>query len=77
MNAKRRNSLKEALTLLDRVESIVDAVCDEEQDCMDNTPENFQCTDRYESMETAVENLNEALETIGSVRVSIEDTIQL
>ncbi len=51
MNNKRRERLRNALKMLDSVVGIVESVCDEEQDCIDNCPENLQNTDRFERQE--------------------------
>lgn len=72
MDKVRRNSLKEAIQLLERVSTMVDAVCDKEQDCVDNYPENLQGTDRFERMEDAVDNLNDALEKIDDAKSCIQ-----
>ncbi len=72
MNAKRRERLRGALKLLDSAAHIVDSVCDKEQDCVDNYPENLQGTERFEQMETAVDNLNDAAEKIEEVKESIQ-----
>ena len=75
MNDKRRERLKGALSLLDSVSSIVDSVCDKEQDCIDNYPENLQSTDHFEKMESAVDSLNDALESIDEAREHIKSAI--
>lgn len=75
MDNKRRSSLKEAFQLLCRVSTMVDVVCDKEQDCIDNYPENLQGTDRFERMEDAVDNLNEALEKIDEAKGCIQAAI--
>lgn len=72
MDNKRRAKLQEVIRKLDELESIVDAVCDKEQDCMDNIPENLQGTDRCEQMEAAVDNLTDALQSIAEARENIE-----
>lgn len=64
MNDKRRARLRDALKALNDAHAIVDTVCDQEQDCMDNYPENLQDTEKYERMEDAVDNLDEAMEKI-------------
>lgn len=64
MDNKRREKLRGAISLLSTVTSVVDSVCDKEQDCMDNCPENLQGSERYEKMEDAVDNLNDALEKL-------------
>ena len=58
--------------MLTSVAIIVDSVCDKEQDCLDNYPENLQGTERYERMEDAVDNLNDALENIDEARERIQ-----
>lgn len=75
MNNERRGSLKEAIRLLSRASTIVDTVCDKEQDCMDNYPENLQSTDRFERMEDAVDSLNEALEKLDEAKDCIQAAI--
>lgn len=72
MDAKRRERLRGALKLLDSAANIVDSVCDKEQDCVDNYPENLQGTERFEQMEAAVDNLNDAAEKIEEVKESIQ-----
>jgi len=57
--------------MLSDVASIVEVICDKEEDCIDNYPENLQGTERYEKMEDAVDNLNEALEKIGEAEECI------
>ena len=76
MNEKRRNTLRNAMDLLTRASIIVDSVCDEESDAMDNIPENLQGTERYEAMEDAIDCLNEASEKIEEARECIEQAIR-
>ena len=71
MNKQRRDSLRQAVGFLSQAESIVERVSDKEQDCMDNTPENFQESERYAAMENAVDQLNDALTGIGEVKEMI------
>ena len=75
MDNRRRDSLKEAIQLLGRVSTMVDTVCDKEQDCVDNYRENLQGTERFERMEDAVDNLNEALEKIDDAKSCIQAAI--
>ncbi len=76
MNGKRRTALREALSMLSRVVVIVDGVCDEEYDAVDNYPENLQATDRFEEMENAVENLTEAVEKIAEAKEYIDKVMK-
>lgn len=62
--------------MLTSAANIVDSVCDKEQDCMDNYPENLQGTERFERMEDAVDSLNDALEKIDDAKSSIESAIK-
>ncbi len=71
MNDKRRKRLSEASALLSRASNIISDVLDEEQDCLDNMPENLQYSDRYESMEAAVDRLNDALSELDSAENSL------
>ncbi len=75
MNVKRRGRLRDAMRLLDSVAHIVDSVCDKEQDCVDNYPENLQGSERFEQMESAVDSLNDALEKIDEAKGHIESAI--
>lgn len=75
MDTKRRNRLRDALKMLANVAAIVESVCDKEEDCMDNYPENLQSTERFENMEAAVDNLNDALEKLDDAKGNIEAAI--
>ena len=75
VNEKRRGRLQDALNMLNSVTAIVESVCDSEQDCMDNYPENLQGTEKYERMESAVDRLNDALENIEEVKGYIQSAL--
>lgn len=75
LNRERRDRLRDAMKMLSNVSSIVERVCDEEQDCMDNYPENLQGTDRFERMEAAVDSLNDALEKIDEAKDCIQSAV--
>ena len=64
MDDRRRGQLRDALNMLSNAASVVERVCDKEQDCVDNYPENLQSTERFEKMEDALDRLNDALEKI-------------
>lgn len=76
MNANRRGRLNDALKMLSSVAVIVENVCDKEEDCLDNYPENLQSTERFGKIEDAVDNLNEALEKIDDAKGYIESAIR-
>lgn len=75
MNKKGRGRLHDALKLLSNASSIAESVCDDEQDSIDNYPENLQCTEKFERMESAVDGLNDALEKIDEAKEYILSAI--
>lgn len=68
MKEKRRAALRDALKILNSASVIVERACDEEQDAVDNYPENLQSTEKFEKMEDAVDNLNEAASKIDEAK---------
>ena len=72
VNETKRKSLRDALSLISRAIIITESVCDKEQDAMDNLPENLQCTERFEAIENAVDNLNDAVEKMEEAKSQIE-----
>ncbi|MEG1926639.1 MAG: hypothetical protein RR415_12935 [Ruthenibacterium sp.] len=75
MDKKKRGCLKDAMNMLSNAAAIVGSVCDNEQDCVDNYPENLQGTDTFEHMEEAVDSLNDALERIDDAKSQIQYAI--
>lgn len=73
MNNKQRKRLKEAKTYLDNALNIVSTIKDEEQDKLDNTPENLQNSERYTTMENAIDELEEAIESIEQASENIDN----
>ena len=61
MNRKRRDKLKNAAKLIGEASMIIDSVCSEEEDSMDNYPENLQGTETYERMEGSVDIMNDLM----------------
>ncbi len=72
MNNKKRSVLEQAILLLEKVSDYVSQVEDDEQDALDNMPENLQLSERYEKMEDAVSNLENAINGIDEVKENIE-----
>ena len=73
MNNKRRELLKDAVSLLERASGMVSKALDEEQDCYDNMPENLQDSERCQKMEDAIDKLEEAIEEIDVAKECIEE----
>ena len=76
MNRNRRKQLAEVNSMLSRAVSIVESVCEDEQDCLDNMPENLQFSDRYSDMEDAISNMEDAIESINSAIESVDKASQ-
>lgn len=73
MNNKRRSTLKMAIELLDKASDYISIVLEEEQECLDNIPENFEASDKYEKMEMAVDNLEYAIDGIEEMKEKIQE----
>ena len=58
---------------LESATSTLEMITDEEQDCIDNTPDNLQESDRYSRMEDAVYALESAAERISDAIELIEE----
>lgn len=64
MNNARRSNLTTLVEQLTRIKEDVDGHKEEEQDYLDNMPENFQDSERYQVGEEAVENMEAASDSI-------------
>ena len=63
------------IDLLHGAEADLDSIKDEERDCIDAMPENLQSSDRYSSMESAVDCLEDAIESVQQATEHINDAI--
>ena len=61
--------------MLESAANIIERAYDEESDCLDNLPYNLQDSERYEKMEQAASNLDEALEYIENAIDKVGDAI--
>lgn len=75
MNDARRRQLRRAIVLINEATSIMESVCDQEEEARDNMPENLQSTDRFEAMEDAIDSLNNAAEKLEEAVESIESVM--
>ena len=75
MNQQRRQQRARVVNLLRSAETDLDQIRDEEQDCIDATPENLQGSERYSSMENAVDCLDDAIESVQQATEYINDAI--
>lgn len=75
MNKLKRAKLREADSLLAKARSLLSIVKDREQDDLDNYPENLQGSERYTTMENAIDELEEAIENIDQASESINNAL--
>ena len=72
MNEKRRNLIRQALRSLENARDTILDACYEEQDALDNTPENLQCSAHYTEMEDALQTLCDAESSIVDAQKYLE-----
>lgn len=77
MDKKRREDLRSAIALLSSAANIVQRVCNKEEDCVDNYPENLQGTERYETMERTADCLNDALDIFDDLKDKLNLAIHI
>lgn len=75
MDRRKRESLKQAISHIERAIILSEIVLDKESDCIDNYPENLQGTETFEKMENAVDCLNDALESLEEAKEKIEEAM--
>lgn len=61
MNKARRKRVIALIEQFNLLQEELEDICNEETECLDNMPESFQETERYEKVQENVDNLNEAL----------------
>ena len=75
MNKQKRTKLREADSLLTMARHLISCVKDREQDDLDSYPENLQGSERYTTMENAIDELEDAMESIDRASESINNAI--
>lgn len=75
MNKQRRKWINELIDKVTALQDEIDEVLQEEQECFDNMPESLQCSERGESAEEAISNLEEALSCIDDCVSNLESAI--
>ena len=77
MNKQRRKNLASTLDLIEQILSTVEIVKDEEQEAFDNMPENIQCSERGETMEEILLQLEDIYDSIQSVQDQSSEICEL
>lgn len=75
MNKQKRIKLKEATSFLEKAKNLISSVRDREQDDLDNCPENLRESERYVTMENAIDELEEAIENIEQATESVNNAM--
>lgn len=75
MNKARRRSIENVLNQLRDIQTAVEELRDEEQECLDNIPENLQGSTRYEESERAADSLDSAYDSIEEACGNLEDAM--
>lgn len=73
MNKTRRKCLANLSEILEELKTSIETLRDEEQDYMDNMPENLQGSERYQTAEAAVDNLDSAMDNLMDAISCIEE----
>lgn len=76
MNTARRKELDRIRGQLEQALDDLEAVQAEEENCLDNTPESLQNTERYEQAEIACGCLLEAVEGLEAAINAISDATE-
>ena len=77
MNKHRRSEIKSAVELLDRAKEMLDDVRDDEEFAFDSLPDNFQNSERGETMQENIDSIDEAVEKIDEAKDLIEEAMDL
>ena len=76
MNNPRRKAISDLIDKLEALQAELIELYDEEQDSVDNTPEQFQNTDRYQASVDAAEALDTAQSLLGEAMDSMLEAMQ-
>ena len=76
MNNERRKRLKASIQLLHQSSEILVDVVTDEEDTLNGMPESLSHTERYQSMECAVDSLDKAIEKLDQVIELVEDAME-
>lgn len=75
MNKIRRNKLNEAIKMLYAAQEIINECRDEEEDAFCNLPDSLQGSERGESMEEAIDNMEDANSGISDAICTLDEML--
>jgi len=73
MNKQKRKDIDTIIQTLEEIREQIQFVLEEEQEYLDNIPENLQNSERYETAQTAVSELEEADGSIDDIIEHLEN----
>lgn len=76
MNAQGRKLLAEYMGALEEIQQNIVSLRDEEQDKYDNMPEAFQSGEKGDKLETAISEMDEAVDSIATAITNLETACQ-
>ena len=83
MNKTRRKSLKEVMTQIENMQSILcdllgtlDSLCGEEEEYRDNMPENMYGSEKYEKADAAADAITAAYDALESADNSLTEAVE-
>lgn len=77
MNAERRKILADIIASFDSHRDRLEEVRDIEQEAFDNLPENLQQAEKGETMENAVQILDEQVQMIDDIIANLQELIDV
>lgn len=75
MNNARRKALNSIIERLENLQTDLQGILEEEQGAYDALPEGLQASERGEAMETAIDNLEEAVSMFDDLAELIQEAI--
>jgi prefoldin subunit 5 len=75
MNKQNRKDLERALNLINQAMEVISAVKEEEEEKYDNLPEGIQDSERGESFQENIDNLDYAISDLDSVIEYVDNVI--
>lgn len=76
MNKQRRQDLLDVSALLSEASDRLNEIREEEQEAFDNMPEGLQCSSRGETMQEAIDTMDEWNSGIEDIKSRIEEFAQ-
>ena len=76
MNKQRRKRIEKVIEKIGEIKTEIEEIREEEQDAFDNLPESFQYSEKGETMEQHIDNLDNAEGAAGEVEDYLNEVIE-